>query len=147
MPTLINQTWHGLSVFVTKWPHLWYVCGIETCTGCGQKVKMGGEGECCGLIFDFCHFIFKLRGLLNNPFKPESKKKTFHPLQSANCSRHSRLVVDEDDLKWVTNEINCCHILLKQLLEIFRSITFYFMFPPYFLNSIELFVFIILTES
>ena len=27
-----------------------------------------------------------------------------HPLQAANCCRNSRLVVDEDDLKWVTNE-------------------------------------------
>ena len=25
------------------------------------------------------------------------------PLQAANCCRNSRLVVDEDDLKWVTN--------------------------------------------
>ena len=24
-----------------------------------------------------------------------------HPLQAANCCRNSRLVVDEDDLKWV----------------------------------------------
>ena len=27
-----------------------------------------------------------------------------HPLQAANCCRNSRLVVDENDLKWVTNE-------------------------------------------
>ena len=26
-----------------------------------------------------------------------------HPLQAANCCRNSRLVVDEDDLKWVKN--------------------------------------------
>ena len=33
---------------------------------------------------------------LNLPLSP-------HPLQAANCCRNSRLVVDEDDLKWVTN--------------------------------------------
>ena len=27
----------------------------------------------------------------------------FHPLQAANCCHNSRLVVDEDDLKWVKN--------------------------------------------
>ena len=27
-----------------------------------------------------------------------------HPLQAANCCRNSRLVVDEDDLKWVKNK-------------------------------------------
>ena len=26
-----------------------------------------------------------------------------HPLQAVNCCRNSRLVVDEDDLKWVSN--------------------------------------------
>ena len=29
-----------------------------------------------------------------------------HPLQAANCCRNSRLVVDEDNLKWVANEKN-----------------------------------------
>ena len=34
-----------------------------------------------------------------------------HPLQSANCSRNLRLVVNEDDLKWVKNEKLCCYPL------------------------------------
>ena len=28
----------------------------------------------------------------------------FHPLQVENCPRNSRLVVDENDIKWVANE-------------------------------------------
>ena len=35
---------------------------------------------------------------------------------SANCYRNSRLVVDEEDLKWVANRGNIL-LLLKQLLE------------------------------
>ena len=37
-----------------------------------------------------------------------------HPLQAANCCRNSRLVVDEDDLKWVKILENC-HVLVNQL--------------------------------
>ena len=29
-----------------------------------------------------------------------------HPLQAANCCRNSRLVVDENDLEWVTTKKN-----------------------------------------
>ena len=39
-----------------------------------------------------------------------------HPLQAANCCRNSRLVVDEDDLKWVTIEKNIV-LFLKQFHE------------------------------
>ena len=42
-----------------------------------------------------------------------------HPLQAANCCRNSRLVVDEDDLKWVKNEKKITS-LLKQSHENFR---------------------------
>ena len=45
-----------------------------------------------------------------------------HPLQAANCCRNSRLVVDEDDLKWVTDEQNI-QLFLKQFQENFRSKT------------------------
>ena len=38
---------------------------------------------------------------------------TLHPLQAANCCRNSRLVVDEDDLKWVENEKNI--VIIKTL--------------------------------
>ena len=34
-----------------------------------------------------------------NPLKPFN----LHPLQVENCCRNSRLVVDEDELKWVKN--------------------------------------------
>ena len=35
-----------------------------------------------------------------NPLKPEFTFVIFlHPLQAANCSRNSRLVVDKDDLE------------------------------------------------
>ena len=43
-----------------------------------------------------------------------------HPLQAANCCRNSRLVVNEDDLKWVANEENIS-LSLKQFHEKFRS--------------------------
>ena len=43
-----------------------------------------------------------------------------HPLQAANCCRNSRLVVDEDDLKWVKSKENC-HVLVKQFHGIFPS--------------------------
>ena len=43
---------------------------------------------------------------LNLPLYP-------HPLQAANCCRNSRLVVDEDELKWVTNEKNILLFLKK----------------------------------
>ena len=43
-----------------------------------------------------------------------------HPLQAANCCRNSRLVVNEDDLKWVANEKNLS-LSLKQFHEKFRS--------------------------
>ena len=37
----------------------------------------------------------------------------FHRLQSANCYRNSRRVVNEDDLKWVANDESIL-LLLKQ---------------------------------
>ena len=42
-----------------------------------------------------------------NPFNPCH----FHPLQAANCCRNSRLVVDENDLNWVTNGKIYCYFL------------------------------------
>ena len=39
-----------------------------------------------------------------------------HPLQAANYCRNSRLVVDEDDLKWVANEKKIM-LFLKQFQE------------------------------
>ena len=45
-----------------------------------------------------------------------------NPLQAANCCRNSRLVVDENDLKWVTNEKNIL-LFLKQSHEDIRSKT------------------------
>ena len=30
-----------------------------------------------------------------------------HPLQAANCCRNSRLVVDEEDFKWVKKKMSC----------------------------------------
>ena len=36
-----------------------------------------------------------------------------HPRQAANCYRNFRLVVDEDDLKWVKIRENC-HVLVNQ---------------------------------
>ena len=42
-----------------------------------------------------------------------------HPLQAANCSRNSRLVVDEDDLMWVANEQTIV-LLFKKIHENFR---------------------------
>ena len=36
-----------------------------------------------------------------------------YPLQAANCCRNSRLVVGEDDLKWVKIKENC-HVLVNQ---------------------------------
>ena len=45
-----------------------------------------------------------------------------HPLQAVNCCCNSRLVVDEDDLKWVANE-NKKWLLLKQFQENVRSET------------------------
>ena len=50
---------------------------------------------------------------LFNPFKPEFTKCHLYPLQAANCCRNSRLVVDEDDLKWVANEKKIL-LLLKE---------------------------------
>ena len=44
-----------------------------------------------------------------------------HSPQTANCYRISRLVVDEDDLKWMTNEENI--VLLLQFHENIRSET------------------------
>ena len=44
-----------------------------------------------------------------------------HPLQATNCCRNSRLVLNEDDLKWVTNEKNI--VINKQFYENFRSKT------------------------
>ena len=32
-----------------------------------------------------------------------------NPLQDANCCRNSRLLEDEDDLKWVTNKKMWCY--------------------------------------
>ena len=43
-----------------------------------------------------------------------------HPLKAVNCCLNSRLVVDEDDLKWVANEKNIS-CLLEQFHEHFRS--------------------------
>ena len=40
-----------------------------------------------------------------------------HPLQAANCCRNSRLVVDEDDLKWVTNRANITLLLFVRLFH------------------------------
>ena len=42
--------------------------------------------------------------MIVDPFKPDftfSSTLHFHPLQAANCCRNSRLVVNENDLKWV----------------------------------------------
>ena len=48
-----------------------------------------------------------------NPFNPEfTIEFTIHPLQAANCCRNSRLVADEDDLKWVKN----CRVLVNKFL-------------------------------
>ena len=42
-------------------------------------------------------------------------QRHLHPLQAANCCRNSRLVVYEDDLKWMTNENKIgLLLLLKQ---------------------------------
>ena len=40
------------------------------------------------------------------------------PLQAANCCRNSRLVVDEDDLKWVKN-IRKLPCIGKSIMDIF----------------------------
>ena len=46
----------------------------------------------------------------------------FHSLQATNFCRNSRLVVDEDDLKWVVNETNMpISSLLKQFHKKIRS--------------------------
>ena len=37
-------------------------------------------------------------------FQGKSGSDHHHPLQATNCWRNSRLVVDDDDLKWVKNE-------------------------------------------
>ena len=37
------------------------------------------------------------------PFQAWTYHCHLHPLQAANCCRNSRLVVDEDDLKWLKN--------------------------------------------
>ena len=53
-----------------------------------------------------CMQIFQRLTLsgLNLPFKIH-----YNPLQSANCCRNSRLVVDKDDLKWIKmKEIAMC---------------------------------------
>ena len=47
------------------------------------------------------------------PFQAGIYHCHLYPLQAANCCRNSRLVVDEDDLKWVANEKNVL-LLLKQ---------------------------------
>ena len=44
-----------------------------------------------------------------------------HPLQAAKLYRNSRLVLDEDDLKWVINEKNI--VIIKKFHENFRSKT------------------------
>ena len=49
---------------------------------------------------------------LNSPYRH------FHRLQAANCCRNSRLVVDENDLKWVTNEKIYCYFQ-KNSIKIF----------------------------
>ena len=39
------------------------------------------------------------------------KNYSAHPLQTVNCYRNSRLVVDEDDLKWEANEKKILQLL------------------------------------
>ena len=55
-----------------------------------------------------------------NPVKPEFTIVNLHSLQAANCCRNSRLVVDEDDLKWVTKE--------KKYIVIIRTVAWNFSF-------------------
>ena len=44
-----------------------------------------------------------------------------HPLQAANCCRNSRLVVDEDDLKWVKRIEENYHVSVSQFHGNFHS--------------------------
>ena len=47
-------------------------------------------------------------------FNREGFHSHLYPLQAANSCHNSRLVVDEDDLKWVANEKNIL-LFLKQI--------------------------------
>ena len=65
----------------------------------------------------YCIFILQTNCIdLKDKQKYLTLSSHLHPLQAANCCRNSRLVVDEDDLKWVTNEKKIL-LFLKQLQE------------------------------
>ena len=67
----------------------------------------------------FCNKVLKgsYTGLTHSPFKPEFAIVIFIP-----TCRNSQLVVDEDDLKWLTNEKNVL-LFLKRFLKNVRSKT------------------------
>ena len=50
-----------------------------------------------------------------NPSKPEFTIGHLHPPQAADCSRNFRLLVVEDDLKWVANENKYIVINIKKV--------------------------------
>ena len=53
---------------------------------------------------EWMHFTLNmLKGQFCSSTIPTRLPSSSHPLQAVNCCRNSRLVVDEDDLKWVEN--------------------------------------------
>ena len=61
---------------------------------------------------DFSGILFGVKLAVNRTYTVQAAQgltisrvnhSHLHPLQAANCCRNSRLVVDDDDLKWVKN--------------------------------------------
>ena len=71
-------------------------------------------------IFQICNYMFKLK--LRYPFQAWINHFHLSRLQATNCCLNSRLVVDENDLKYAENKKNDIDII-KQLHEHFRSKT------------------------
>ena len=97
------------------------ICSSSLCTCLHHMVILRTRNK----ITDFLMILawaspFNVSGPSNQPFKAWIYHCHLHSLQAANCCRNSRLVVSEDDFKWVAKEKNVL-LLLNQFREYVRS--------------------------